>query len=758
MTREPDSRQAPAPWRLRLSILVLFLCLGGAEALAGPLHGTVRDAYTGEPVAGATIQIADTDASAISDVDGSFVIDDVELARVTLLVQSALHAPHEQSFALVPGAASSVVVLLEPASEVIEMTGQAPTAVIAPGQSNLDRVELGTAPGSRGDIVQAVRSLPGMGTALVNTGSLGAQIVVRGTAPDDSAFLIDGVSIPSASHFGDLQSIIPAEMVDEVEFLPGGFDVEHGNATGGIVHVKTRRPAGDEYRGMAEVSFINVGGYFEGPLSRDGAWRIAAAARRSFVDALFPIVIPEDSAVTFSIPPYYYDGQVRIDYEPSSRHRFTWLSLLSYDRMTFKDSSENPEDPALSGRLRLVSSFWRSALTWRYADGGVENSAIATVGGLVWDQNLNDEFWIDFENFELIARDDFKLRLTPWLNLRAGGSATRSQRESSVRMAAPPQEGNPEDPSFSTGPRIDVALADDDDHAAAYAAVDVDPIERLRVTGGVRADYFHRYDAARVSPRVHATLRVADGWKLRAAAGQYTRGSRISAETLANHLDPERATHYVAGADVALGAGFDVSLSGFYNDLDDLVVVSQTHMSENPIDNYTNDGSGRTYGAEAVLRARRDDFFGWVSYTLSRSERRDAEGMPLRLFDGDQPHNLVVVGSYQLGAWRIGGRFRYATGAPNTPVVGSVYQSDVGLWRPVYGPVNSGRLEAAHQLDLRVDRRWDFDDWRLSAYLDVSNVYAHPQVFDYDYNYDYSERTKITDIPILPALGVRGEF
>jgi Carboxypeptidase regulatory-like domain len=203
MTRELSSGQAPAAWRLLRLTLVLFLCLGGAEALAGPLRGTVRDASTGEPVPGATIDIAGTDASATSGVDGAFVIDDVEFARVTLLVLSDVYAPHEQSFALLPGVANSVVVLLEPTSEVIEMTGQAPTAVITPGQSNLDRVELRTAPGSRGDIVQAVRSLPGMGTAQVNTGALGALIVVRGTAPDDSAFLIDGVPIPSASHFGD---------------------------------------------------------------------------------------------------------------------------------------------------------------------------------------------------------------------------------------------------------------------------------------------------------------------------------------------------------------------------------------------------------------------------------------------------------------------------------------------------------------------------------------------------------------------------
>jgi hypothetical protein len=129
-----------------------------------------------------------------------------------------------------------------------------------------------------------------------------------------------------------------------------------------------------------------------------------------------------------------------------------------------------------------------------------------------------------------------------------------------------------------------------------------------------------------------------------------------------------------------------------------------------------------------------------------------------RLFDFDQTHNLVVVGSYTLGKWQFGGRWQYATGAPLTPVVGSMYLTDVNAFVPVFGEVNSSRLEAAHQLDLRIDRKWTFEQWSLAAYLDVTNVYAHARVLGYQYNYDFTEAEPITDLPIVPALGVRGEF
>jgi hypothetical protein len=70
----------------------------------------------------------------------------------------------------------------------------------------------------------------------------------------------------------------------------------------------------------------------------------------------------------------------------------------------------------------------------------------------------------------------------------------------------------------------------------------------------------------------------------------------------------------------------------------------------------------------------------------------------------------------------------------------------------------SERLPLFHQLDLRVDKRWQFKDWRLSAYLDVQNVYNNPAVEAIVYNYDFSQQAFQTGLPILPSIGLRGEF
>jgi hypothetical protein len=202
--------------------------------------------------------------------------------------------------------------------------------------------------------------------------------------------------------------------------------------------------------------------------------------------------------------------------------------------------------------------------------------------------------------------------------------------------------------------------------------------------------------------------------------------------------------------------------TAFFTERWDLVVFA-THRRDESRTNaaYVNRGVGRSLGGELLLTWRGPRHFGWLAYTLSRSTRRDAPGTPERLFDYDQTHNAVLVGSVKLdaaGRWQLGGRAQYTTGRPYTPVVGSVFLSDLNHYEPIFGALNSRRLAASHQVDLRLDRIWDFGSWKLAAFIDVTNVYAHPAVLQYQYSFDYAEKTAISTIPILPSLGVRGSL
>jgi hypothetical protein len=182
---------------------------------------------------------------------------------------------------------------------------------------------------------------------------------------------------------------------------------------------------------------------------------------------------------------------------------------------------------------------------------------------------------------------------------------------------------------------------------------------------------------------------------------------------------------------------------------------------ENPSDPiYTNEGIGRVYGAELLVRLELwRNLFGWISYTLSRSERLDHADQDWHLFQYDQTHILTLIASYKLPrGFQIGVRFRYVTGDPITGVLGAFYDSNADRYQPIAGPVFGDRLGAFYQFDARIDKAFTFNRWRLSLYLDVQNVTnaANPEAVTYNYN--YTQQISINGLPILPVLGIRGDF
>ena len=173
-----------------------------------------------------------------------------------------------------------------------------------------------------------------------------------------------------------------------------------------------------------------------------------------------------------------------------------------------------------------------------------------------------------------------------------------------------------------------------------------------------------------------------------------------------------------------------------------------------------NGGEGRSYGVQFLLRHElAKGFFGWVAYTILRSERKDAASDAYRLFDFDQTHVLTALASYDLGkGFDIGVRGRYASGYPRTPVVDSYFDSRSATYQPVLGAKNSIRIPEFVELDVRLAKRFKFQSSALEIYLDVQNVSNRKNPEEIAYNADYTQRRYIEGLPILPVLGVKWEF
>ena len=205
------------------------------------------------------------------------------------------------------------------------------------------------------------------------------------------------------------------------------------------------------------------------------------------------------------------------------------------------------------------------------------------------------------------------------------------------------------------------------------------------------------------------------------------------------------------GVERELTRQIDASLDGFYKQLDHLV-----------IEGVGNTGSGDVYGAEFFIRYKPDErFFGWLTYTLSRSERRINPGMPLTLFQWDETHVLTVLGSYRLGrGWELGARFRLASGYMYTPQAIRLLRREhrhLPAAADVPG-LRQSRLPLFHALDIRVDKTWKRPWGSFGLFLDVINVYNNANVDGVNYDFNSTHSSWANDLPFLPSLGLRVEL
>jgi hypothetical protein len=282
---------------------------------------------------------------------------------------------------------------------------------------------------------------------------------------------------------------------------------------------------------------------------------------------------------------------------------------------------------------------------------------------------------------------------------------------------------------------------------------------------GVRLDYFNKTGEAIPQPRAAVRYAVDPTLTLRAATGLYIQAPQPQ------ELDPqygnpglksERAWHLTTGFEKLFherGAeGWDLSTDVFYKHLDNLVIPSTLLNAGGQPQFYNNNGTGDIYGLEFLTKYNSNRWSGWLAYTLSRSTRISPPALQA-LFGYDQTHSLTAIASFELGDnWKISGRIRYTTGDPYTDITNAVLDVDNDVYIPIRGPLYTDRLDPFFEADVRVDKKWVHDTWIFSAYLDIENITNRQNAQQISYSYNFSQTAVISGPPILPTIGVKGEF
>ncbi len=724
------------------------------------LRGHILVAGSSSALAGAKVELrrgAQVVAHAATEADGSFAFPELEPGAYEVKVEADGFQVYTATETLRAGEEIEVSygVLLATAADEVSVTvqGTRPTREVT--RRSMVRRELSRIPGTSGDAIRAIQNLPGV----ARPPALSGVLVVRGNADQTTPVLVDGLWFPNIYHFGGLSSVIPTEMLDEVNFYPGNFSVRYGRALAGVVdaHLRETRQDG-RYHGLVQLDLIDGRALLEGPVPYAKGWNFIGGFRRSHVDAwLTPLLKNRDTYITAA--PVYYDYQFIVDRRPND-HSYLRIGFLGFDdrfRLVNQNSSAGGQFDTLNAslgvgtiyesrvsenaRLHLTATFGRSHQRIALSTISVDTSALAT-----------------------ILRGELELRTGPHATLRVGYDSLFAPYRVQGQLPEDPGPNAPSTNSFVTAPAQVFDRSSLFFVPALYAELEGHPTRRSQVVSGVRADYTRETGRFDLASRLSARYDLVSGFPrttLKGGSGLFFQPPGLVDMVLKDantELRSPRAFQNSLGIEQELSERVKLSLEGFFNLLDNL--VSKAPAPDGAL-RYNNYGKGRIFGGELMLRYEADDrFFGWLAYTLSRSERTWVPGQPSSLFYLDQTHILTALGSYTLGrGWEVGLRFRYVSGNLYTPCTGSIFSSASTSYLCVSGPQFSERLPAFHQLDLRIDKRWKFSSFALSAYLDLINAYNRKNPDFIQYNYDNSaSRPQTASLPIVPSLGLRGEF
>lgn len=643
-------------------------------------------------------------------------------------------------------------------------------------QRKLTLQEVKKIPGVDGDAIKVIQTMPGVGRPT----SSGGDVIVRGSRTWDTGFYLDGTQIPNIFHFFGVRSTYNSDDLKSIDYYAGGFSARYGGHIAGIVDINARAAKNDRLHISTDMNLLDLSAAFEVPVGEKMS--VMGSVRRSVLGNIAGRILKKldelDMNPSFYISPFYWDYQLRSDIKISESNTLALSIFGSRDSLEFithkkESASDNLEKTISNGSMfHTIKIDWDVTLTDK-----CKNSFIYS---LTFIKNSNSLFDIQKMCQERIGnqfRNELSVEYSKALSFYPGLDITFSNLD--LTLFSSDATGISQTSTINNWwfGRI-----------GAYFHVEWKPIEKLIVMPGFRYDYFPQlhYDGSILpafwdysgfdnnrgisgepSLRIAARYNINKKYSLKLSIGNYNQSPKPEGWVIHDlwgntKMPATKAAHYTGGFNWQITDLFSMDTQIYFNRQWDIPrLINRDESIVDAKSGWVHDEEGRMYGLEFMLRYNSNSrFFGWLSYTWSRSERRNNESETYILFDEDLPHYLQLIGSYKFKRdWNIGLRFQFASGKPETPVVSSIYIEDQQQYIPVFGEKNSTRMNPFFQLGIRFDKKLASKRFICSIYLDMQNIlaffYDSPEY--YEYNYDFKEKEVFAMIP-LATLGLKFEF
>ena len=292
----------------RLFVFALLIFSTFSSLIAqhkGHISGIILNKNTQSPVMGVLIQLANTKFATLSDSTGKYSFKNIPTGQYQISYTNMGYLPYT-SYNVIISSGNEVVNTIELVPQDIVLkevivggnrkTVRAATLETPLSVQKLTTEEIKSSPGSNFDISKVVQTLPGV-TGSASTGAgFRNDIIVRGGAPNENVFYLDGIEIPVINHFstqgsaGGPQGILNVSFIDEVKLSTSAFEAKYDNALSSVFEFKQKRGNPNKVESNFRLGATELAGTFNGPLNKSGKTTFLVSARRSYLQYLFSVL------------------------------------------------------------------------------------------------------------------------------------------------------------------------------------------------------------------------------------------------------------------------------------------------------------------------------------------------------------------------------------------------------------------------------------------------------------------------------------
>ncbi len=746
-------------------LFVISLSFGLFSQTTGVIKGTITNKNTQALIPFANILVEGTDFGTSSDFDGNYRLE-IPTGTYNLKV-TVVGFQTDQKFNIELNSGNAQIINFE-LTEGTELTEfevtydkekeVATTDMITPlSVQQLTTQEIRSNPGGNFDVSKVVQTLPGVGGSAGGGGR--NDITIRGGAPNENVYYLDGIEIPVINHFqtqgssGGAQGILNVSFIEELKLTSSAFDARYDNALASTFVIKQRDGNNEKLSGNVRTSLTESSFTLEGPMSKDKKTVFLASARTSYLDLLFTLI-------DLPIRPNFSDFQYKVTRKIDNKTTFTALGVGAIDRFRFAETKdETPESTYLRGSLpfinqwnyttgfafkRLVNDGYYNLTLSRnmfdnqldqFEDAQNDKEEFRNLG--LQSQEIENKFRFDMNKFQKGFKYSYGI-MGQYVkyNTSIYNRLAREVRDSSGAIISP-------EVSLNFGSAIDFFKY------GAFGTVSRNFFQdKLLISAGIRTDMNSFTDNGNnplntLSPRLSFSYKLTKKIDLTASIGSYYKiptytslGFQGSDGNYVNRsMEYIQSNHYVLGGQFIPNNGLRITVEGFYKEYNNYPVSiangsslanQGTQFGSIGSEAISSTGTGRTYGAELFVQQKLvKNIFYVLSYTYVRSLYSGLDG-ELIASAWDNQHLVSGTLGYNFkNNWKLGAKYRFAGGVPYTPfdVIASRQNfPTLGQGTLDFNNLNSLRLDNFSQLDLRIDKIVNFKKVSVDFYIDIQNL------------------------------------